>query len=251
MTSFEVCPGGSLARCVWVRKLRLRRKRRPTPRLNPNGTVQGLGIAQNRRHPQGGKPLISSSAIPVVRQFGTSTCRVGMTITLLGLRQTPFTPKAGFKFTAESTNWPSRGTFSKGLPSALRLSAEERFQLRGRLQLPSIRRVHSANFCASAQHHVLLALCLGSVVGRQTRTIQPEKSGQLHLRCDLLSPIKQFSAFDRLLRDQEEERDRAAQWAGRPWAPIWPAPPLPAGLSVTPDVCRPGFPRTPWRVRRC
>ena len=224
-------PGGPLGVALGAE---VRYEAQNNPPLNPNGEVQGLGIAQvagSRRveavYAEFGLPVVKMLDFDVSGRYDHYSDFGGA-----------FTPKAGFKFTPIK-EVAIRGTYSKGFraPSFAEngsSSAEGFISVNPASSFP-------ASFCAPNVHSA--AYCLPYALGEfslANPNIQPEKSDSYTFGV-ILEPIKQFSVsvddYAIKKRDVIEPPN-----SGAALGPYLAGLPLPPGTSVTPDLPDPAFP---------
>jgi iron complex outermembrane recepter protein len=224
-------PGGPLGVAVGAE---VRYEAQANPALNPNGEVQGLGIAQTAG---------SRSVAAVYTEFGIPIVKM-LDLDISGRYDHysdfggAFTPKAGFKFTPIK-QIAVRGTYSKGFraPSFAEngsSSAEGFISVNPASSFPT-------SFCAPTFHSA--AYCLPYTLGvfsLANPNIQPEKSDSYTLGV-ILEPIKQFSvsvdAYAIKKRNVIEPPN-----SGAALGPYLTGLPLPPGSAVTPDLPDPAFP---------
>jgi iron complex outermembrane receptor protein len=221
-------PGGSLAVALGAEA---RYEAQADPALNPNGTVQGLGIAQTA-----GTRKVEAAyfefGIPVVKQLNIDLSGRYDHYSDFG---NAFTPKAGFKFTPIE-ELAFRGTFSKGFRAPA-------FAENGSSSAEGFITINPAtsfgNFCAQHSATYCLPYALG-LLSAANPNIQPEKSDSYTFGV-IAQPIKQFSASIDYYAIKKKNVIEPPN-AGSALGPYLAGTPLPAGLSVTPDVADPAFP---------
>jgi iron complex outermembrane receptor protein len=221
-------PGGPLAVALGVEA---RYEAQADPALNPNGTVQGLGIAQTA-----GARRVEAAyfefGIPVVKQLNIDLSGRYDHYSDFG---NAFTPKAGFKFTPIE-ELAFRGTFSKGFRAPA-------FAENGSSSAEGFITINPAtsfgNFCAAHSATYCLPYALG-VLSAANQNIQPEKSDSYTFGV-IAQPIKQFSASVDYYAIKKKNVIEPPN-TGAALGPYLAGTPLPAGLSVTPDIADPSFP---------
>jgi iron complex outermembrane recepter protein len=210
------------------------------PALNPNGTVQGLGIAQTA-----GARRVEAAyfefGVPVVKQLNIDIAGRYDHYSDFG---SSFTPKAGFKFTPIE-ELAIRGTYSKGFraPSFAEngsSSAEGFITVNPATSFPG-QNGTPGGFCAANTHstNYCLPYALG-VLSSANPNIKPEKSDSYTFGV-VTQPIKQFSAsvdyyYIKKTNVIEPPNTNAAL------TPYLLGQPIPPGLSVTPDIVDANFP---------
>jgi iron complex outermembrane recepter protein len=201
------------------------------PALNPGGEAQGLGLAQTSgtRRVEAG---YFEFGIPVVKQLNLDLSGRYDHYSDFG---SAFTPKAGFKF-APIQELAVRGTYSKGFRAPA-------FAENGSSSALGFTTVNPAtqfgNFCASHSAAYCLPYALG-VQSEANPNIKPEKSDSYTFGV-IAQPIKQFSAsIDYYAIKKKNVIEPPA--TNSALGPYLAGLPLPAGLSVTPDVGDPAFP---------
>jgi iron complex outermembrane recepter protein len=224
-------PGGPLAVALGAEG---RYEAQADPALNPNGSVQGLGIAQTA-----GTRRVEAAyfefGVPVIKQLNIDLSARYDHYSDFG---SAFTPKAGFKFTPIE-QVAIRGTYSRGFraPSFAEngSSSAEGF----------ITEVLPASFCNPAnpaQAHSA-AYCLPYSVGvfsLANPNIKPEKSDSFTGGI-ILQPIKEFSASVDLYAIKKKNVIEPPDTSGALPA-YFAGAPIPGGLSVTPDLPDPTNP---------
>jgi iron complex outermembrane recepter protein len=196
------------------------------PALNPNASVLGLGIAQTAGTRKVGAGYFEFG-IPVIKQLNIDLAGRYDHYSDFG---SAFTPKAGFKFTPIE-ELAIRGTYSKGFRAPAFAengsSSSEGF----------ITEVLPASFCATHSANYCLPYSLG-VLSSANSAIKPEKSNSYTFGV-IAQPIKQFSAsvdYYYIKKTNVIEPPSAGSALG----PYLAGLPLPAGLTVIPDVADAG-----------
>jgi iron complex outermembrane receptor protein len=220
-------PGGPMAVALGTE---VRYEAQADPALNPNGTVQGLGIAQTA-----GSRRVEAAyfefGIPIVKPLNIDLSGRYDHYSDFG---SAFTPKVGFKFTPIK-ELAIRGTYSKGFraPSFAEngsSSAEGFVTVNPPVTFgPAFCAQHSAAYC--------LPYAVGILSSANT-DIKPEKSDSYTFGV-IIQPIKQFSAsidYYAIKKKNVIEPPSASAALG----PYLTGAPLPPGLSVIPDVADSG-----------
>jgi iron complex outermembrane receptor protein len=199
------------------------------PALNPNASVLGLGIAQTAGTRKVGAAYFEFG-IPVVKQLNIDLSGRYDHYSDFG---SAFTPKAGFKFTPIE-ELAIRGTYSKGFRAPAFAengsSSSEGFITESNLGTAFCAQ-HAANYC--------LPYSLG-VLSSANPNIKPEKSDSYTFGV-ILQPIKQFSASIDYYEIKKKNVIEPPS-AGSALGPYLAGQPLPAGLSVIPDIADPTAP---------
>jgi iron complex outermembrane recepter protein len=202
------------------------------PALNPNGTVQGLGIAQTA-----GTRRVEAAyfefGLPVVKQLNIDIAGRYDHYSDFG---SSFTPKAGFKFTPIE-ELAIRGTYSKGFRAPA-------FAENGSSSAEGFITVNPATsfppaFCAAHSATYCLPYALG-VLSSANPNIKPEKSDSYTFGV-VTQPIKQFSAsidYYYIKKNNVIEPPNTGAALG----PYLAGTALPPGLTVTPDIVDPTNP---------
>jgi iron complex outermembrane receptor protein len=222
-------PGGPLQVAVGTEA---RYEAQADPALNPNGSVQGLGIAQTA-----GVRRVEAAyfefGVPVVKQLNFDIAGRYDHYSDFG---SSFTPKAGFKFTPIE-EIAIRGTYSKGFRAPA-------FAENGSSSAEGFITVNPATsfppaFCAAHSATYCLPYALG-VLSSANPNIKPEKSDSYTFGV-VTQPIKQFSAsidYYYIKKNNVIEPPNTGAALG----PYLAGTPLPAGLTVTPDIVDPANP---------
>jgi iron complex outermembrane receptor protein len=196
------------------------------PALNPNASVLGLGIAQTagERRVEAG---YFEFGIPVVKQLNIDLSGRYDHYSDFG---SAFTPKAGFKFTPIE-QLAVRGTYSKGFRAPAfaengSSSAEGFITVNPTTNFP-------AGFCASHSAAYCLPYAIG-VLSNANSNIKPEKSNSYTFGV-IAQPIKQFSAsidYYAIKKTNVIEPPSTTSALN----PYLNGLPIPAGLTVVPDI---------------
>jgi iron complex outermembrane receptor protein len=211
------------------------------PALNPNGTVQGLGIAQTA-----GTRRVEAAyfefGVPVVKQLNIDLAGRYDHYSDFG---SSFTPKVGFKFTPIQ-ELAIRGTYSKGFRAPAFAengsSSAEGFITAAPTGFKGLDGA-AGGFCAANNHsaNYCLPYSLG-LLSSANPNIKPEKSDSYTFGV-IAQPIKQFSAsvdYYYIKKTNVIEPPNANAALG----PYLAGTALPPGLTATPDVVDPQFPNS-------
>ncbi len=222
-------PGGPLGVALGTE---VRYEAQADPALNPNGTVQGLGIAQTA-----GTRRVEAAYF----EFGVPVLKM-LNFDLSGRYDhysdfgSAFTPKVGFKFKPVE-QFALRGTYSKGFRAPA-------FAENGSSSAEGFIVVNPASsfppaFCAAHSAAYCLPYGLG-VLSSANPNIKPERSDSFTFGA-IFEPIKQFSvSVDAYAIKKKDVIEPPA--TGAALGPYLNGTPLPPGLSVTPDLPDPSNP---------
>ena len=224
-------PGGPLGIALGAE---IRYEAQDDPALNPNANVQGIGVSQTigsrnvyATYAEVGLPVVKMLNLDISGRYDHYSDFGGA-----------FTPKAGFKFTPIK-QLAVRGTYSQGF-RAPAFAENGSSSVEGFIsQNPTT--AYPASFCAPNVHST--AYCLPYTFGIITAAnpnIKPEISDSYTLGV-VFEPISQFSASVDFY-DIKKKNTIVPGNSSAALAPYFAGQPIPAGLSVQPDLPDPAFP---------
>ena len=224
-------PGGPLGIALGAE---IRYEAQDDPALNPNANVQGIGVSQTI----GSRNVWATYAelgVPVVKMLNFDISGRYDHYSDFG---GAFTPKAGFKFTPVK-QLAVRGTYSQGF-RAPAFAENGSSSVEGFIsQNPTT--AYPASFCAPNVHSA--GYCLPYTFGIITAAnpnIRPERSDSYTFGV-VFEPISQLSASVDFY-DIKKKNTIVPGNSGAALAPYFAGQPIPAGLSVQPDLPDPAFP---------